>query len=153
VADPALEGRAFFERQQRRRQEAQSRLTGKPPPERLPATRGISPSLTAPMPRPDALAVPLRIVVTSGPQAGKAFGLRPGELVIGRGEGSPIKLDDTRVSHIHAVLRLRGPDVTIEDLHSTNGTAVNGALIERPTPLAPGDRIDAGGVELLLERC
>ncbi len=151
MAGPALEGRAFFEQQQRRRQEAQGRLTGKPL-QRLPATRGLSPSLTAPMPRPDPLAVALRIVVTGGPHAGKAFGLRPGELVIGRGEGSPIQLDDPRVSHIHAVLRLRGADVTIEDLHSTNGTAVNGMLIERQTALASGDRIDVGGVELMLER-
>jgi hypothetical protein len=154
MTGPALEGRAFFEHQQQRRREAQGRFTGKPLQRRLPAPPGISPSLTNPIPimPPDPPADALRLVVNSGPHAGRAFDLPLGELIIGREEGSQIQLDDPKVSHVHAMMRLRGANVTIEDLRSTNGTVVNGVLIERQTPLAPGDRIEVGGVELMLER-
>ena len=94
------------------------------------------------------IALVLRLLVTTGPDAGRAFDLGPGELIIGRGEGSQILLEDRLVSQTHALLRVRGQAVTIEDQHSTNGTRVNGVVIEHPTLLAPGDRIDVGGVQL-----
>ena len=90
--------------------------------------------------------------MTSGADAGRAFDLHPGELSIGREEGSEILLQDPVVSHNHAVLRVHGERVTIEDLHSTNGTKVNGMAIGRQTPLAPGDQLDLGGVILVIEQ-
>ena len=39
-----------------------------------------------------------------------------------------------QVSHNHAVLRVRGDHVTIEDLRSTNGTRVNGVAHRSPDP-------------------
>ena len=151
MAAARLEGRAFFEHQQQRRREAQARLTGKPLQRRPPPLPVVSPSAAAPT-NPFVRAAPLpRILVTSGSPAGRAFNLHPGELIIGREAGSEIRLDDPAVSHNHAVLRVDGDHVTIEDLRSTNGTRVNGVIIERQTPLAPGDQIDVGGVQLLLE--
>lgn len=144
------EGRAFFECQQRRRREAQARLTGKPLEHRIPqpggpapaaATQRITPVVTPPL-------LP-QLLVISGPDAGQEYDLSPGELIIGREDGSAIQLTDRKVSHNHALLRVRGSQVTIEDLRSTNGTRVNGTLIERQTPLAPGDRIGIGGEQLL----
>ena len=97
-------------------------------------------------------AAPLpRIVLTSGANAGQSFSLHQGELIIGREEGSEIQLGDHTVSHNHALLRVHDDHVTIEDLHSTNGTRVNGTPVERPAPLAPGDQIDVGGVRLVVE--
>jgi Inner membrane component of T3SS, cytoplasmic domain len=151
VATTRLEGRAFFEHQQQRRREAQARLTGRPLQSRLSPPPVVSPSAVT-QTNPFVPAVPLpRILATSGALAGRAFDLHPGELIIGRGAGSEIRLDDPAVSHNHAVLRVDGYRVTIEDLRSTNGTRVNGAIIERQTPLAPGDQIDVGGVQLRLE--
>ena len=156
VVDAGPGGRASFERQQRHRPKAQGRLAGKPrqrrqrpapaaPPPVSPTATTLSfPSVTK--------ALTLRIRVTSGADAGRAFDLHPGELSIGREEGSEILLQDPVVSHNHAVLRVHGERVTIEDLHSTNGTKVNGMAIGRQTPLAPGDQLDLGGVILVIEQ-
>jgi hypothetical protein len=93
----------------------------------------------------------LWIVLTNTADAGEWFDLHPGEMIIGREEGSEIQLEDQRVSHRHALLRVRDGDITIEDMSSTNGTRVNGADIRHETPIGPGDQIDVGGVELLVE--
>jgi hypothetical protein len=93
-----------------------------------------------------------RVLVTNGADAGRTFDLHSGDMVIGRAEGSQIRLEDSRISHNHAILRVRDEEVTIEDLHSTNGTRVNGVVVEHETPVAPGDQIDLGGVQLRLEQ-
>ena len=93
----------------------------------------------------------LRLVVTDGPNVGQTFRLRRSELTIGREEGSDIKLDDLTVSHNHALVRSHGGVATIEDLRSTNGTTVNGAVISRPVRIAAGDLIMVGAVELLVD--
>ena len=101
---------------------------------------------------PSASAPPaLSIVLTNTADAGESFGLHPGEMVIGREKGSGIQLEDQRVSHRHAILRVRDGDVTIEDMNSTNGTRVNDVDIAQEAPIGPGDRIDVAGVELLVE--
>ena len=93
----------------------------------------------------------LRVRVTSSVDEGRSFALDPGELIIGREEGSAIRLRGRGVSKNHALLRVRGEDVTIEDLRSTNGTKVNGVAIDHPTALVPGDVINVGGVQLVVE--
>lgn len=148
MAGGGLQGRAFFEHQQQRRREAQAHLTGKPLRSELPPPPAVSPAPATQVMPSVPIALVLRLLVTTGPDAGRAFDLGPGELIIGRGEGSQILLEDRLVSQTHALLRVRGQAVTIEDQHSTNGTRVNGVVIEHPTLLAPGDRIDVGGVQL-----
>jgi pSer/pThr/pTyr-binding forkhead associated (FHA) protein len=93
---------------------------------------------------------PLQLVVTGGADAGQVFALHPGELIIGREEGSNIQLMDRRVSHNHTLLRVRGEQVIVEDLRSTNGTKVNGVTISGPIHMLPGDQLDLGGVLLVL---
>jgi hypothetical protein len=143
------QGRAFFDEQQRRRREAQARLTGKAP-ERTQSQRKGAGGATTPHSAPRA-APGLLIVVASGAATGREFRLAPGELIIGREPGSAVHVPDLDVSHNHALLRVRGQRVTIEDLKSTNGTKVNGVAIERQTPLAAGDQIEVASVRLLLE--
>ena len=136
VAPAGLEGRAFFEHQQRKRQAAQARLTGRPQQRPLPATSVVSPAGSAVTQPLAVLRASPRLVVISGPQAGEVFDLGPGELILGREEGSAIWLRNPEVSHHHALLRRQGDQVVIEDLRSTNGTMVNGAGISFPTALA-----------------
>lgn len=50
------------------------------------------------------------------------------------------------ISRQHARLEYRGPRVVLRDLGSTNGTYVNGELIEGPTVLRSGDRFQVAGV-------
>ena len=146
-----LEGRAFFDHQQRKRRAAQARLTSRPQQRPLSAAPVVSPAhatVTQPLVVPE---VTPRLVVIGGPQAREAYDLGLGELIIGREEGSAIWLWDPKVSHHHALLRRQGDQVVIEDLRSTNGTIVNGAGISVPTTLAPGDVITVGDVQLRLE--
>lgn len=53
-------------------------------------------------------------------------------------------------SRNHAVIQRDGDSFTITDLGSTNGTTINGALINRHQPqrLRPGDKIKIGEVEI-----
>jgi hypothetical protein len=64
--------------------------------------------------------------------------------LIGRGQHCAVILNDATVSKEHARLHVDGSRAAIEDLHSTNGTLVNGKAIEGPTVLKPGDRIAFG---------
>lgn len=67
-----------------------------------------------------------------------------GAAVLGRGRECHIVFHDSTVSKEHARLRLEGRTALVEDLHSTNGTLVNGRAIDGPTPLRRGDRIGLG---------
>ncbi len=64
--------------------------------------------------------------------------------VLGRSRECHIVFEDSTVSKEHARLRVDGQSVFIEDLHSTNGTLVNGKAIDGPTQLRLGDRIALG---------
>ncbi len=51
---------------------------------------------------------------------------------------------DSEVSRLHAKVTVRDGVATIDDLHSANGTYVNGERILDRYTLAPGDRIQIG---------
>ena len=73
-------------------------------------------------------------------------------MTVGRGPANDIPLDDEFASTQHARFESRPDGVWLEDVGSTNGTAVNGVLIETPRKLAPGDVIRIGGTDLRFER-
>lgn len=52
-------------------------------------------------------------------------------LTIGRKPENDIQVDNLAVSGLHAAVERVGEDVILEDLHSTNGTMVNGQLIQK----------------------
>lgn len=72
------------------------------------------------------------------------------ELYIGRHAGHPVHLDDIAVSADHARLTLSA-SVVLEDLKSTNGTLLNGAMVSRPTPLNPGDTVQIAKFHLRID--
>lgn len=74
-------------------------------------------------------------------------------LVVGRDErAAGVVLSDVTVSKRHAALYTDDTgSVVVDDLDSTNGTAVNGLRVTHPTPLHPGDNLEVGGVLLRLE--
>ena len=61
--------------------------------------------------------------------------LTDGNWFIGRGEMCKIRLDFPDVSERHALISVRDGAVSIKDLHSANGTYVNGEEIDGDTPL------------------
>jgi len=77
------------------------------------------------------------------------FELREGETIIGRERGLQIRLDASSVSRRHARIVIDGARATIEDLHSRNGTSVNGKRVHT-RELADGDAILFGTVPATL---
>ena len=69
--------------------------------------------------------------------------LTEGVWMIGRGEMCRIRLDFPDVSERHAILVVRDGRVFLEDLHSANGTFVNGHEVQT-LQLIDGDRISVG---------
>ena len=62
---------------------------------------------------------------------------------LGRRPYNDIVIDNLAVSGEHAALQMSGPDVTIEDLNSTNGTYINGKAVKRQV-LLHNDTIEIG---------
>ncbi len=85
-----------------------------------------------------------RLVMHSGPLAGKAFPLEKNEIFIGRDLSNDIVINDPEVSRRHARLFIQGNNYVIEDLGSTNGTYVNGQRLMGPYVLRPGEVIVFG---------
>ena len=56
--------------------------------------------------------------------------LTPGTYLIGRGESCRIRFNLPEVSERHAILTVRDDKAVLEDLHSANGTLVNGDAID-----------------------
>jgi pSer/pThr/pTyr-binding forkhead associated (FHA) protein len=71
-------------------------------------------------------------------------------VVLGRGAGCDLQVDDDSVSRRHAFLRVEREAVWVEDQSSRNGTWVNGARITEPQRLAHGDKIGVGTCEFQL---
>lgn len=75
---------------------------------------------------------------------GRVVPLLSERLVLGRGLEADFKLDDPRLSRRHAEVRRIGPGFVLHDLHSCNGTFVNGQRVTEHE-LHDGDGIRIGG--------
>ena len=75
-----------------------------------------------------------------------------GPVVIGRSPSSDIVIDEPYVSASHARFTIQGPALVLEDLGSTNGTMVNGHIIEQPVTLRDTDEVQVGDVIMRVGR-
>ncbi len=71
-------------------------------------------------------------------------------LEIGRGEACNVVLSDNTISSRHARITLSGNTMYIEDCNSSNGTLVNGRLINEKTQIKSGDMVIFGKAEYQL---
>ena len=71
-----------------------------------------------------------------------------GPVIVGRNPGADIVIGAGYVSGRHARFSLMGQNLFIEDLGSTNGTAVNGKLIAGPVALKNNDVVNIGDVAI-----
>lgn len=71
-----------------------------------------------------------------------------GPIIVGRSPGADIVIGASYVSARHARFNLMGASLFVEDLGSTNGTAVNGYTISEPVALRDGDVVNVGDVAM-----
>src|SRR5436853_4070040 len=81
--------------------------------------------------------------VLEGIDRGRIFRNLATPITIGREEGNGLRLNDERVSRFHAKVQQDNDDIVLTDLESTNGTRVNGRVVQIRR-LRPGDRICVG---------
>jgi hypothetical protein len=83
--------------------------------------------------------------------AGTRHPLHPPGLVVGRGSGSDVRVDDPGVSRRHVEFRVQtasdGPHVSLVDLGSTNGTQVAGHRVQHAV-LGDGSIVHIGGTRI-----
>ncbi len=85
-----------------------------------------------------------RLVIRTGPTAGKVHNLDKPEVTVGRDLNTEIVINDPEISRRHARLFLQGNSYVLEDLGSTNGTFVNNQRLSGPHMLRPGEVITFG---------
>ncbi|MFM8269598.1 MAG: AgmX/PglI C-terminal domain-containing protein [Pseudomonadota bacterium] len=73
------------------------------------------------------------------------------KIVLGRVLSADLRVDDPRVSRIHALIEVKGNSVVITDLASSHGTYVNGKKVLE-SKLNFGDTIRLGFVDLKIEK-
>jgi len=64
--------------------------------------------------------------------------------LVGRSDSCPIRVDVSNMSREHARILIRDEGVFVQDLHSTNGTFVEGKRISEATLLTPGSTVQFG---------
>jgi pSer/pThr/pTyr-binding forkhead associated (FHA) protein len=90
------------------------------------------------------------ITIRSGPEAGFKLDIKQDEVLIGRSSDCDVSVSDKSVSGRHCAILNNGGRYLLRDLESTNGTRLNGGLVKQAR-LKPGDTIEVGSVELVLE--
>ncbi|HWH92295.1 MAG TPA: FtsK/SpoIIIE domain-containing protein [Baekduia sp.] len=96
-----------------------------------------------PGPGPGPVAV-AELAVTGGPEAGRRIALAAGDHVIGRGPGADVRIADRSMSRRHLQLSVGKGAVTVCDLASSNGTYVDGVVVDGPCTVEDGEVLEAG---------
>jgi FHA domain-containing protein len=100
------------------------------------------------VPTIEAPKIVLREVAPDGEQRLRT--MDGGPMTIGRATDNAIVLDDGRVSRYHARVQARQGALVFTDLGSTNGSRVNGVVVDEVV-LGVGDRIELGDTVLVVE--
>jgi pSer/pThr/pTyr-binding forkhead associated (FHA) protein len=74
------------------------------------------------------------------------FGRR---ILVGRAPSADLRLDDPRISRLHARIEMRDDGVYVEDLGSRNGTSVDGTPVTEPRRLEADDEVTVGSAALV----
>jgi len=92
-----------------------------------------------------------RLVLLSEGLTGRTYELKVDKTTVGRVSDNAFEIPEASVSSHHAEILLRGNDVVVHDLNSTNGTFINGERINGEAPLKPGQILRLGTIEMRLE--
>ena len=91
-----------------------------------------------------------KLVVLSAGMTGRTHELKVDKTTIGRVEDNTFQIAEPSVSCHHCEVVLRGADVVVRDLNSTNGTFINGEKVAESV-IKPGQVLRLGQIEMRLE--
>jgi pSer/pThr/pTyr-binding forkhead associated (FHA) protein len=91
-----------------------------------------------------------KLVVLSEGLTGRSYELTVDKTTIGRVEDNAFQIAEQSISSHHCEVLLKGGEVVVKDLNSTNGTYINGEKVAEKT-LKPGQILRLGQVEIRLE--
>jgi hypothetical protein len=91
-----------------------------------------------------------KLVILNQGMTGRTFELNNERTTVGRVEDNDFHIADGSVSSHHAEVILRGAEILIRDLNSTNGTFINNEKITEMV-LKPGQTLRLGQVELKID--
>lgn len=92
-----------------------------------------------------------KLVLLSEGLTGRSHELVAEKTTIGRIEENTFQVPDASVSSRHCEVLLRGSDVVVKDLNSTNGTYIEGQQISGEAVLKPGQILRLGQIQMRLE--
>ncbi|MGB9601940.1 MAG: FHA domain-containing protein [Verrucomicrobiia bacterium] len=91
-----------------------------------------------------------RLVILSEGMTGRSYELKSEKTTVGRVEDNAFQIPEPSVSSHHCEIYLRGGEVYVKDLNSTNGTFIDGVQITESV-LKAGQILRLGQVLLRLE--
>ncbi len=91
-----------------------------------------------------------KLVLLSQGLTGRTHELKVDKTTIGRVDDNAFPIAEASVSSHHCEILLKGADVVVHDLNSTNGTFINGEKITESV-LKPGQILRLGQIEMRLE--
>ena len=91
-----------------------------------------------------------KLVVLSAGMTGRTHELKADKTTIGRVEDNTFQIAEGSVSSHHCEILLRGTDVVVRDLNSTNGTFINGEKVTESV-IKPNQVLRLGQIEMRLE--
>jgi pSer/pThr/pTyr-binding forkhead associated (FHA) protein len=91
-----------------------------------------------------------KLVLLSAGMTGRTHELKVDKTTIGRVDDNTFQIAEPSVSSHHCEITLRGNDVVVHDLNSTNGTFINGEKISESV-IKPGQVLRLGQIEMRLE--
>jgi len=91
-----------------------------------------------------------KLVLLSAGMTGRTHELKVDKTTIGRVDDNTFQIAEPSVSSHHCEVLLRGTEIVIKDLNSTNGTFINGEKVSESV-LKPGQVLRLGQIEMRLE--
>jgi pSer/pThr/pTyr-binding forkhead associated (FHA) protein len=91
-----------------------------------------------------------KLVILNQGMTGRSHELTVDRTTIGRVDDNTFHIQDASVSSHHCEVHLRGAEILIRDLNSTNGTFINNEKVSEAV-LKPGQTLRLGQVELKLD--